>query len=260
MASEKGSGFGIWGSGFAEASSGSLFSEPLIPNPVAFLATCHAPLATTQLKMPLTAGKEVLNRAAPKAGAGNVVESPALDWLWKYLADVPHPLILDCGPVKPQTVDVLLRRGAKVYVADLVSPMQREEPKLWDRSKKIPVFRVEEYLAQMPAIPPASINVIFGWHLLDLLPREALRAVVERLFPCLQLGGVFFCLLREAYLKNGADQVWWLESLTSLAAGDGDRPFPYSAVSGRDVERLLSEVSLKSFLSRSGRREVLVLK
>lgn len=210
--------------------------------------------------MPLTASKEALNRAAPKTGAGKVMESPALDWLWKYLADVPHPLILDCGPVKPQTVDILLRRGAKVYVADLVSPLQQDHAKFWDRSKKVPVFLVEEFLAQMLALPPASVNVIFAWHLLDLLPREALPAVVERLFPWLQPGGVLFCLLREAYLKNGADQIWRLESLTGLATDDGEKSFPYSVVSGREVERLLSGVSLKSFLTRSGRREVLVLK
>lgn len=208
----------------------------------------------------LAAGKDSLKEATSKAGAGKVMESPALEWLWKFLSDVPRPLILDCGTVKPQTVDVLVRRGSKVYVAGLIPALQQDHPQFWDRSKKVPVFLVEQFLAQMPVIPPASLNVIFGWHLLDLLPREALSAVVERLLACLQPGGVFFCLLREAYLKNGADQIWWLQSLTGLAATDRDKPFPYAVVSGRDVERLLGGASLKSFLTRSGRREVLVLK
>jgi len=210
--------------------------------------------------MPLARGLESKNQVATKASPGKLVESPALDWLWKYLADVPRPLILDCGPVKPPTVDVLVGRGAKLYVADLVSALQQDHPQFWDRTKKVPVFLVQEFLAQMPPIPAASLNVICGWHLLDLLPREALQPTVERLLACLQPGGVFFCLLREAYLKTGADQVWWLESLTGLAATDAAKPFPYTVVSGRDLERLLSGGSLKSFLTRSGRREVLVLK
>jgi len=191
----------------------------------------------------------------------NVVESPALEWLWKYLADVPHPQVLDCGSAKPQTIDVLLRRGSKVHVADIVSPVQRDDPRFWKRGKKVAVFLEEEFLAQIPKIPPDSLHVIFCWHLLDLLPREALPAVVGRLFPCLQPGGVLFCLLREAYLKQGADLSWSLESVTGLAAGgEGHKPFSYSVVSGRDLERLLPEGSVKSFLTRSGRREVLVLK
>jgi hypothetical protein len=210
--------------------------------------------------MPPTMTKEAA-RGPAKSGANSVFESPALEWLWKYLADVPRPHVLDCGRVKPQTVEVLIQRHSKVFVADIVTPAQQDDPKLWNRSKKVPVFLVEEFLAQMPVVPPASLNVIFGWHLLDLLPREALPKVAERLFTCLQPGGVLFCLLREPYLKKGADQTWWLESLTGLAAGgEGQRPFAHSVVSGRDVERLLPAGSVKSFLTRSGRREVLVLK
>lgn len=210
--------------------------------------------------MSSTTSKGVLKKPA-QATAGSVVESPALQWLWKYLGDVPHPHILDCGEVKPQTVDILLSRGAKVFVADLVTPVQRDEPSLWDRSRKVPVFLAEDYVAKMPVIPIGSLNVIFCWHLLDLLPRQSLQTVMERLFPCLQPGGVLFCLLREPYLRAGAESKWWLESLTGLTAGgEGKKLFSYQVLTGRDVERLVPSASLKSFLTRSGRREVLVLK
>src|SRR5271169_925611 len=196
-----------------------------------------------------TISKELSKGPAPPPAMGKVVDSPALEWLWKYLGDVPRPGILDCGSVKPQTVDVLLRRGTKVYVADIVSPLQRDDPRFWNRSKKVHVFLTDDYLAQIPAIPSASLNAIFCWHLMDLLPRESLPLVMERLFPCLQPGGVLFCLLREPYLKEGADSIWRLESLTSLSAGgQGGKPFPYAVVSGRDVERVLPAGSLKSFL------------
>jgi hypothetical protein len=205
--------------------------------------------------------KEVSKGPTAPTAMGKVIQSPALEWLWKYLGDVARPSILDCGAIKPQTVEVLLRRGTKVYVADIVSPLQRDDPRFWDRSKKVAVFLTEDYLAQVPAIPAGSLNAIFCWHLMDLLPREALPLVMERLFPCLRPGGVLFCLLREPYLKEGADSIWWLENLASLNAGVQEgKPFPYPVVSGRDVERLLPSGSLKSFLTRSGRREVLVLR
>lgn len=209
--------------------------------------------------MPTAAHKVTSKATGP--GAGALLESPALQWLWKYLSDVPNPHVLDCGKAKPQTLNLLIRRGARVYVADLVSTVQRVNPMLWDRSQKVPIFLVNDFLAQMPSIPPESLDVVFCWHLLDLLPREALQPVTDRLFNCLRDGGVLFFLLREAYLQKGAETTWWLETLNSLAVdGEGAKSFPFSVVSGRDVEKFLPGSSLKSFLTRSGRREVLVLK
>jgi hypothetical protein len=207
-----------------------------------------------------TAGKYALKASGP-GGAGALVESPGLQWLWKYLADVPNPHVLDCGKAKPQTLNLLIRRGARVYIADLVSTVQRVNPMLWDRSQKVPVFLVEDFLAQMPNIPAESLDAIFCWHLLDLLPREALQPVMDRLFLCLRTGGVVFFLLREAYLQKGAETTWWLDTLTALGVdGEGAKSFPFTVVSGRDVEKFMPAGSLKSFLTRSGRREVLVLK
>jgi len=209
--------------------------------------------------MPLTTAREVLT--VPKGSPEKAIQSPALEWLWKYLSDVPRPTILDCGAAKPQTVNVLLERCSKLHIADLISLLQSDPERFWDRSKKATRFLLDEFLARLPAIPPSTLDVILGWHLLDLLPREVLPPLAAKLFAGLRPGGVFFCLLREAYLKNGANQVWWLEDLTTLrASGDNETQFPYPVVSGRDVERLVAGISVKSFLTRSGRREVLVLK
>jgi hypothetical protein len=195
------------------------------------------------------------------AGAIPAVASPALEWLWRHLQDVRHPHALDCGPVNPASVNVLLRRGAKLYVADLISPARNKPAAFWDRSKKHPVFRVEKFLAQLPEIPPESLSAIYCWHLLDLLPRESLPTVAQRLCYFLHSGGVLFCLLHEPSLTSGADSMWWLENLTNLnRGGSGKEPYPYPALSNREVERLVPDTTVKTFLTRSGFREVLLMK
>lgn len=212
------------------------------------------------LLMPLTAGQQGPTKTK-RAGAGPANASAALEWLWAQLHDVPSPHILDCGPICQATVDVLLRRGAKLYVSDLVTPALREDELFWDRRGKIPAFRLTDFLAQLPPIPAGSLSIIFCWHLLDFLPRDTLPGLAERLFSYLQPDGFLFCLLREPYLSAGADTPWWLESLTVLATGrEGHRPFPYPALSNREMERLAPSGSVKTFLTRSGRREVLALK
>lgn len=193
--------------------------------------------------------------------SGSATASPALEWLWKYLRDVPHPQILDCGPVSQATVDVFLRRGAKVHVADLMTPCLKSLATFWNRSGKVPVFNAAKFLEQLPEFPAESLSAIFGWHLLDLLPREALPDLMNRWLASLQPGGVLFCLLREPNLGAGAEMRWWLVNLTALAFDpEGRKPFAYSALSNREMERLAPQCSVKTFLTRSGRREVLVIK
>ncbi len=187
--------------------------------------------------------------------------SRALEWMWAHLRDERHPGVFDCGPVSQATLDVLRRRGAKLYVTDLVTPARSGAPEFWDRSRKQPVFRVDEFLAQLPSIAPESLTAVLGWHLLDFLPREALPAVVERLCSCLRPGGALFCLMREPLLSAGAETAWWLEQLLVLGSSrEGREPFPYPSVTNREVERLAPACVVKTFLTRSGRREVLVLK
>jgi hypothetical protein len=207
--------------------------------------------------MLMTVRKESPAKAVPR----DALASPALEWLWKFLADVRHPHVFDCGPPYQSTLDVLLTRGAKIYVADLVSPLQRGGTAFWDRSGKQPIFRLNEFLAQAPEIPAESVSIVFCWHLLDLLPRGSVPEVVERLYSCLQPGGALFFLLREPYLAAGSQLTWRLGSLTVLgSAGRENVPFPYPAITNREIERLFPAGAVKTFLTRSGRREVLALK
>ena len=193
--------------------------------------------------------------------AGATHASPALEWFWNHLCDVRHPHFLDCGPVMQSTVQVLCQRGAKVHVADLISPAQDGAPAFWDRSKKIPVFFADLFLQQLPDIPPGSLSGVLCWHLFDLLPREALPMVVGRLFEYVTPGGALFCLLREPYLALGAGVVWWLENPTTLASsGENNKPFPHPALTNREMERLVPTGIVKTFLTRTGRREVLATK
>ncbi len=187
--------------------------------------------------------------------------SPALEWLWKYLSDVRHPHFLDCGAVSPSTVRVLVKRRAKIYVADVISLLQRGDPAVWKTEGKKLVFNEEEFLRRLPRIPLASLTVICCWHLLDLIPRESRTHLAGSLFGLLEPGGVFFCILREPYLAAGVDTHWWFENHNTLGMGGaGQRNFPYPAVTNREVENLIAGASAKTFLTRSGRREVLILK
>ncbi|MGH9446929.1 MAG: hypothetical protein ACRD3O_14540, partial [Terriglobia bacterium] len=114
---------------------------------------------------------------------------------------------------------------------------------------------------QLPPIPTASLTAILSWNLLDLAPHESLQPVVDRLFSLLQPLGVLFCVLHEPQHKTGVENRWWLESLTSpRSEADSKRPFPYPAVTNREIERLLPAASIKTFLTRSGRREILAMR
>jgi hypothetical protein len=181
--------------------------------------------------------------------------------LWQNLHDVRHPHIFDCGPAYQATLDVLLKRGAKLYVADLVSLARQPEAKFIRRLGKRAVFLTDKFLENLPPIPPEALSLIACWHLFDLLPRDALPGFVARMWSFLRPGGVLFCLLREPYLANGADTRWWFDSLMVLRSGiEGKAPFPHPALTNREVERLVPSGNVKTFLTRSARREILAIK
>ena len=89
----------------------------------------------------------------------------------------------------------------------------------------------------------------------------AVGALFVGLSSFLRPGGVLYCMLREPHLPTGAEIYWWMESLTVLGStADTKRPFPYPAVTNREVERLVPGGNVKTFLTRTGRREVLGIK
>ncbi len=187
--------------------------------------------------------------------------SECLHWLWARLQDDPNPRVLDCGPVRSPTVTALAERGCRLYVGDLLSQVCRADGELWDRTGEVPVFRTERLLSELPAIPPGSLSVAFGWQLLDLLPRESLPEIVRRMFLYLESGGVLFLILREPHLTKGADTVWYLETLTSLTArAAGEKPFLYPPLTNREMQRLIPAGTTRTVLTRSGVREVLAIK
>jgi len=187
--------------------------------------------------------------------------SRALEWLWQHLRDVKHPHILDCGPVHPTTIGVLLKRGSKLYLSDLITLARDADPKFIRRLGKTTVFLTDAFLENIPPIPPDSLSVIACWHLLDLLPREAIPGLLERSWTYLRTGGVLFCLLREPSLVIGAGTRWWLDSLLTLRSDvESKLPFPYPVLTNRDIERLVPGGNVKTFLTRSARREILAVK
>jgi len=205
--------------------------------------------------MALTKSQEETGRTAAAA------TSRGLQWLWQHLSHLRHPLCFECGPIYQSTLDVLLLRGAKLYISDLITPVQQSSSVFWSHEGKKTVFRIDDLLAQMPPIPPESLSMICCWGLLDLLPREVLPRLVECFHSYLQPGGVMFSILREPHVATGAETRWWFQSLTVLGASDSSqKPFPYPALTNREMERLFPGGNVKTFLTRSGRREVLGVK
>ena len=210
--------------------------------------------------MSVNANQEGVKRPA-QPGGKPAASSRALEWLWQHFSGVSYPQILDCGSVRQSTVDVLLERGSKVYLADLLTPVRRAEPALWDRSGKHPVFLPDELLKHLPNIPPASLSAVFCWHLFDLVPHDSLPALVGCLYALLGPGGVLHAFLREPSLSKGAEATWWLEALTVLGnSGLAKEPFPNPVVTNREMERLFPLAAVKTFLTRSSRREILAVK
>ena len=158
-------------------------------------------------------------------------------------------------------MNILVKRGANLYLSDLVTPAQRGDSAFWSRLGKTAVFLIDDFLAQIPPIPPASLSVVCCWGLLDLLPREALPMLVARFHSFLQPGGVLFSILREPQVTTGVETQWWLENLTMLGSSDtSQKSYPYPALTNREMERLFPGGNVKTFLMRSGRREVIGVK
>lgn len=187
--------------------------------------------------------------------------SGGLEWLWRRLSDNPNPHVLHCGPPQESTVNVLSSCASRLYIGDLVSPARRSGSELWDRNGEVPLFKTERLLSELPIIPPSSLSAVFCWQLLDLLPRQALRDVIRRLYLCLEPDSVVFFLLREPHLMTGADTLWYLETPTRFAARvAGQSPFQHPPISNRDMERLIPAGIAKTVLRRDGLREVLAVK
>ena len=202
--------------------------------------------------------KSTTSAASPATAP--IIPSHGLAWLWQHLQDVRQPHFLDCGAISPATLNILLRRNAKVFVADLITPAVEGDPTFWDRSRKKAEFLPRSFLGQLPAIPAGSLSAILSWNLLDLLPHEALPAVAKHLFSLLNPSGVLLCILREPYLHQGVGRRWWLDDVTSYRSETvEERAFPYPPITNREMENLVPG-SIKIFLTRSGRREMLATK
>ena len=110
---------------------------------------------SVQLEMALTKSQEERGRTA----AASPATSRGLQWLWQHLSHLRHPHCFECGPIRQSTLDVLLLRGAKLYLSDLITPAQQSDSVFWSRQGKTPVFLVDDFLAQIPPIPA---GITFG--------------------------------------------------------------------------------------------------
>ncbi len=207
--------------------------------------------------MAITKGHEERGRSP----SGAPVASQALQWLWQYLSNIGRPRCFECGPLHQSTLNILLTRGFKVYHSDLMTPMQQDDPAFWEQKEKSRVFRIDNFLELIPPIPAGSLTSIFCWGLLDVVPHDALPAILERFHSFLEPTGALFCILREPSMTSGADTQWWFDTLTTLGTNNAaKKPFPHPPVTNREMERLFPGGNVKTFLTRTGRREIVGLK
>ena len=136
---------------------------------------------------------------------------------------------------RPRSMSCQARGQALRVRSDHARP--RVGPWFIRRLGKTTTFLTDAFLENIPPIPPDSLSVIACWHLLDLLPRDAIPALLTRLWSYLRTGGVLFCLLREPSLPNGAGTRWWLDSLMTLRSDPESKlPFLYPVVTNREIE------------------------
>jgi hypothetical protein len=85
--------------------------------------------------------------------------------------------------------------------------------------------------------------------------------LVAKLWSYLRTEGVLYCLLREPYLASGAGARWWFNSLKVLGCeAERESLFQHPALTNREIERLVPSGNVKTFLTRTARREILAIK
>jgi len=158
-------------------------------------------------------------------------------------------------------IDLLLRRNVKLYLGDAISPLLNDNARFWDQKGQTPVFKLGDFMAEFPPVPLGTLTAAFCWHLFDLLPVGLVPDVVERLMSLISPGGVLFFMLREPSLQTGADAQWGIEGLKVIVSTRvSDRPYPNPVVTSREIEKAVPPGSLKVYLTRSGRREIIARK
>lgn len=195
----------------------------------------------------------------PSAPKG--VASPALEWMWKQMPEVARPAALCCGAIRQSTLNVFLIRRMKAFLGDALGYLLSEEKRFWEGIGKEARFQEKVLLDLLPDVEPSSLSVVLAWQLFDLLPRDPLTPVFTHLCSLLRPGGFMLCILREPYLNKGRNAQWWLESPVTLGvSGEDAGEFVYPALTNREIERLAHPSTIKTFLTRTGRREILVCK
>jgi hypothetical protein len=187
--------------------------------------------------------------------------SPALEWMWKQMPEVDRPAALCCGTIRQSTLNVFLQRGIKAFLGNAVGHLLSNEKMLWEGTGKEASFKPNLLLDLLPQVKAGSLSVVLTWQLFDLLPRDPLPEVFSHLCSLLMPGGFMLCILREPYLNKGRNAQWWLESPLTLGVGGEDAgEFVYPSLTNREIERLAHPSTIKTFLTRTGRREILVCK
>jgi len=66
----------------------------------------------------------------------------------------PTRMSSTAAPVSSATISILTKRHSKVYVADLIAPLQRGDPAYWQQEGKLTLFRLDRLLEEIPPYLP----------------------------------------------------------------------------------------------------------
>lgn len=204
--------------------------------------------------------RKAAESATPELSVTNVAEaSYPTKALHKFLASLQSsegPLLLDLGPVVGSNVTFFGEQlGCRIRVEDIAADIDRHV-------KANTVDQLPEFFAKRFTQPPATVDGILCWDVLDFLDRPAAQALATSLSTLLKPEG---CLLGFFSTADTKDSVYTKyvvvdESTLKYRLYPASRPRQRNLLNG-DIIKLFKDLRVTdSFLMKSRVREMLFRK
>lgn len=176
-------------------------------------------------------------------------------------SDDRKPCVLDMGPTSPANITFLADRNLRIYNEDILRAAKdtnfliRQE----DGSQRLDE---KKFFAENMAHPPNHFEAILCWDVLDYLPEELVKPVVERMQVMLRPKGRLLALFhsKDAGLESPYCRYHIVQPDTLEL--EPDPGFRIQRIfNNRHVENLFRDCgSRKFFLGRDNLREVVVVR
>lgn len=192
--------------------------------------------------------------AARAAGvnAGEPLRSPLFAGIVERLRSADRPVVLDLGPARSRTIELLQPRRARLYVADLPASLA-------DPTGEAAAARFEAMLP--PAVDERPLDVVLCWDLWNYLSLPELGALMARVEARCRAGTLVHALFMYTHRQLPASPSVYLPCedgrLECLASTTALRPAPrYSSEQLSDA--MPGFRMEKALLLHSGMQELLL--